>query len=90
MAGYRHYLLDGAGNISRATWLDASNDEEAIQHVRQQQLRFPSEIWKGNRLIGRVGTTSPADCHGALNVRGTIIPVDKAAHLLDFSPLPRE
>ena len=61
MAGYRHYQLDGAGNISQATWLDAENDEEAIRQVRELQLRFPSEIWKGNRLIGRVDSALPGD-----------------------------
>ena len=61
MAGYRHYQLDGAGNINHATWLDAVDDEEAIRRVREQKLRFPSEIWKGNRLIGRVDIAPPGD-----------------------------
>ena len=54
MAGYRHYRLDGAGNIAEAKWLDASDDEDAVRQVREQSLRFASEVWKGSRLVARV------------------------------------
>lgn len=54
LAGYRHYKLDGAGNIAQASWLEADDDEEAVRQVREQQLRFGSEIWRGERLIARI------------------------------------
>ena len=54
MPKYRHYRLDGAGNISTAEWLEASGDEEAIREVRGRALPVASEIWSGNRRVARI------------------------------------
>lgn len=54
MPGYRHYRLDGAGNISSAEWLEAADDEDAIRQVRERKLPFRSEIWDRNRLVARI------------------------------------
>ena len=59
MPKYRHYRLDGAGNISGAEWLDAADDDDAVSQVRERKLPVPSEVWSGNRLVGRVDANSP-------------------------------
>ena len=58
MPKYRHYRLDGAGNISGAQWLDAADDDDAVGQVRELKLPVPSEVWSGNRLVGRVDANS--------------------------------
>lgn len=59
MPGYRHYRLDGAGNISSAEWLEATDDEDAVRQVREARLQFTSEIWDRNRLIARIEASDP-------------------------------
>ena len=59
MPGYRHYRLDGAGNISSAEWRDAADDGDAARKVRERKLPFPSEIWDRNRLVARIEATQP-------------------------------
>ena len=54
MPGYRHYRLDGAGNISGADWVEASDDVDALRQVRELKLPSTSEVWHGNRLVGRI------------------------------------
>lgn len=51
---YRHYRFDGAGKISSAEWLEATDDDDAARQVRELQLPFKSEIWDRNRLVARV------------------------------------
>ena len=54
LPSYRHYRLDGAGNINSADWLEAADDEEAIRRVRDMNLPCVCEIWDRNRLVARV------------------------------------
>ena len=54
MRGYRHYRLDGAGNINSADWLEAADDDQAIRQVQEQKLPHVSEIWDRNRLVARI------------------------------------
>ena len=57
MPGYRHYRLDGAGNIVEAKWIEAEDDDDCVRQVREQRLRFGSELWRGDRLIARLAAT---------------------------------
>lgn len=59
MPAYRHYRLDGAGKIIKAEWVEAECDEDAIRHVRERRLPFPSEIWDRDRHVGRVDPEAP-------------------------------
>ena len=59
MSGYRHYRFDGAGKISSAEWLDATDDEDAARKVRELKLPFRSEIWDRNRLVARIDAAKP-------------------------------
>lgn len=54
LPAYRHYRLDGAGNISAAEWIEAADDEEAVRQVRALSLPVTSEIWDRNRRVARV------------------------------------
>jgi len=56
---YRHYRLDGAGNISKAEWFEAADDDDAVRRVRDKKLPAASEIWDGNRRVARVDATDP-------------------------------
>jgi hypothetical protein len=54
MPAYRHYRLDGTGNISEAEWLDATDDDDAVRQVRERKLPVPSELWERNRRVARI------------------------------------
>ena len=54
MPSYRHYRLDGAGNISKAEWIEASDDADAVEQVRDRKLPVASEIWDRNRRVAKI------------------------------------
>jgi hypothetical protein len=54
LPAYRHYRLDGAGNISEAEWFEASDDAAAVKLVRDRKLPVASEIWERNRRIAKI------------------------------------
>ncbi|MGN6156439.1 MAG: hypothetical protein ACTHN4_12025 [Sphingomicrobium sp.] len=58
MPAYRHYRLDGAGNISNAEWFEATDDADALRQVRAKKLPVASEVWERNRRVARI---DPAD-----------------------------
>ena len=51
MAGYRLYCFDDAGRIASAEWLDARNDDEAIDLVRDKKIGLECEIWDHDRRV---------------------------------------
>ena len=55
MASFRLYRLDGAGKITSAEWLDAEDDAQAEQLVRELNAETTVEIWDRNRLVARIG-----------------------------------
>ena len=61
MPAYRLYKLDGSGKIDSGDWIECAAEEEAIAEAR---TRFPDggfELWRGPRLVRRVGRNgSPA------------------------------
>jgi hypothetical protein len=60
LPAYRHYRLDGAGNISNAEWFEAADDEQAVRRVRERKLPVASEVWNGNRRVAKIDA-APAD-----------------------------
>ena len=54
MANYRLYRLDGAGKIGTAEWLEADDEDHALELVRQLKADSTIEIWNRNKLVGRV------------------------------------
>ena len=52
---YRLYLLDGAGKISTANWIDAPSDDEALEMARERCGPGKHELWHGRRLVAAIG-----------------------------------
>jgi hypothetical protein len=51
---YRVYHLDGAGKVSSAEWIEAADDDSAIESARRLKKTARCELWQGSRLIGTV------------------------------------
>lgn len=60
MASYRLYCLDGVGKVASAEWLDAEDDDAAIEAAKRQRQGRTCELWQGQRLVARVGEPDPA------------------------------
>jgi hypothetical protein len=54
MADYRLYFLGGDGTVSRAEWLEASSDDEAVVLARLKRSEFDSEVWQRNRKVSTI------------------------------------
>jgi hypothetical protein len=52
---YRLYCLDALGRIGMAEWIDAENDQDAIQQAQLlKRDAMKCEIWNGSRLVARL------------------------------------
>jgi hypothetical protein len=51
MPDYRLYMLDSAGKVAKAEWLDARSDGEATVLVRARKLPADCELWHRDRLV---------------------------------------
>ena len=54
MASYRLYGLDGVRKVASAEWIEADDDQAAIEAAR---IRFDGagcELWQGRRLVARL------------------------------------
>jgi hypothetical protein len=52
MAEYRVYRLDGSGQISRAEWIEADDDDTAVRKARElKDSCVTCEIWQRERLV---------------------------------------
>jgi hypothetical protein len=54
---YRLYLLDGAGCVTGAEWLDAPGDDLAIEAAAIHDT-VQCEVWQGRRLVTRLGAAA--------------------------------
>jgi hypothetical protein len=54
MPDYRLYCLDGANKISRAEWIDAKSDDDAIMIARSHEKSVNCELWLRSRLVARI------------------------------------
>lgn len=54
VSGYRLYCLDGANKVASAEWIDADDDEAAVEAAKQKLDGQECEVWKGTRLIVRL------------------------------------
>ena len=57
LPSYRFYLLDGAGKIMGADWIDADDDERAVREARSRAGGTRYELWDRRRLISAPSTT---------------------------------
>lgn len=58
MAGYRLYCLDGANKVASAEWIEADDDEGAIEAAKTMMDGFECEVWQGRRLVTRLNLRS--------------------------------
>ena len=58
MANFRLYRLDGAGKIGTAEWMEAEDENHALELARALNASTTIEIWNRNKLIGRVAPGS--------------------------------
>jgi len=54
VAGYRLYCLDGVSKVSSAEWIDAADDEAAIEVAKDTHDGHECELWQGKRLVARL------------------------------------
>ena len=54
MAGYRLYCLDGARKVASADWIDADDDQAAIEVATKKYDGYECEVWQGKRLVARL------------------------------------
>ena len=54
MTGYRLYCLDGANKVASAEWIDADDDEAAIEVAKRLMDGQDLEVWQGARLVARL------------------------------------
>ena len=59
MPSYRLYRLDGAGKIISAEWVEADQDDRALDEARTRADGTRFELWDRKRLIAQIGP-SPA------------------------------
>lgn len=52
--GYRLYCLDGANKVASADWIDADDDEGAIEAAKERLDGHECEVWQGSRLVARL------------------------------------
>ena len=55
MTAYRLYFLDGVNRFSRAEWIEAQTDEDAIRRAKPYMREaIKCEIWNKDRLVARL------------------------------------
>ena len=54
MANYRIYCLDGANQVASAEWIEADDDQAAIETAKDTHGGKECELWQGRRLIARL------------------------------------
>ena len=54
MAGYRLYTLDGVNKVASAEWIEADDDQAAIEVAESLMDGHDCELWQGPRLITRL------------------------------------
>lgn len=51
MGTYRLYCLDGVDKVASADWVEADDDEAAIEAAEELHQGRKCELWQGNRLV---------------------------------------
>jgi len=54
VADYRLYGLDGVDKVASAVWLEADDDQAAIEVARDRMNGHGGELWQGKRLVARI------------------------------------
>jgi hypothetical protein len=57
---YRIYKLDGDGRFATAEWVEADDDDAALDAARSSAMQVSRfELWQGNRLVVRINDAPP-------------------------------
>ena len=51
---YRLYGLDGVDRVASGEWIEAEDDETAIEAAKQMMDGHDCELWQGSRLVARI------------------------------------
>lgn len=54
MASYRLYRLDGVRLVSSGEWIEADDDQAAIEAAKEKFDGERCEIWQRSRLVARL------------------------------------
>jgi hypothetical protein len=54
VADYRLYGLDGVDKVASAVWIEAADDDSAIEVARRRMDGKDCELWRGRRLVARL------------------------------------
>lgn len=54
MGTYRLYCLDGVGKVVSAEWIDADDDEAAVEAAKTMMDGHRYELWAHSRLVMRL------------------------------------
>jgi hypothetical protein len=57
---YRLYCLDGVGKVASAEWIEAVDDQAAVEIADRLRRGQPCELWQSNRLVARLGESGDA------------------------------
>jgi hypothetical protein len=55
VATYRLYCLDGVGKVASAEWIEAEDDESALEAADRVHGGRACELWQNSRLVARLG-----------------------------------
>ena len=51
VAEYRLYCLDGVRKVSSGDWIQADDDEAAVEVAKKTHDGYECEVWQGKRLV---------------------------------------
>lgn len=54
VAGYRLYGLDGVDKVASGEWIEADDDETAIEVAKNMMDGHDCELWQGKRRVARI------------------------------------
>lgn len=54
VTGYRLYSLDGANKVASAEWIEADDDNAAIEVAKTMMEGHDCELWSRSRMIARL------------------------------------
>jgi len=54
VGSYRLYGLDGVRKVASAEWIEADDDDAAVEVARDRLDGRPCEVWQGPRLVARL------------------------------------
>ena len=59
VAAYRLYCLDGADKVASAEWIEADDDEAAVEVANERLNGYKCELWQDRRLVARLDLREP-------------------------------